>query len=116
MKRVALVLALLAVPAVASAASGWRVVASKSVSGSFAVTAVSATVNHPKAIGIRFVGHVSSGSAVIACSKGFSVSANSRDFSHAGTFALPMTRGADSCNLTGSVGGSGRVTVQLLRR
>lgn len=97
-------------------ASSWHVVAKKSVSGEFAVTAVSATVNHPRALAVRLIGNVSSGEGIVACSKGFSVSSNSRSYSHAGLFRLPMMRGADSCEVTASVGGSGKVSVQILRQ
>jgi hypothetical protein len=97
------------------AATRWHVVKRASVSGEFATTAINATIQHPKAIGVRLLGNVQSGLAVVACSKGFSVSSNSRQYSHAGTFSLPITRGADSCDVTASVGGSGRLTVQILR-
>jgi hypothetical protein len=45
---------------------------------------------------------------------GTSVSAWSRSYTHAGTFRLPMIRAADSCMVVAAVGGSGRVTVQML--
>jgi hypothetical protein len=102
--------------AFADASGGWKVIAHKSVSGEFAVTAVNASANHPRGLEVRLIGHVQSGNAVVACSKGYSVSSNSREYSHSGTFGLPMTRGADSCDITASVGGSGKVTVQILKR
>jgi hypothetical protein len=113
--------AVFAALSVATTAGGttatWRVVKSKSVSGQFAVTAVSATIKKPKrrGIAVRLIGRVSSGNGVIACSRNFSVSSNSRTYSKAGTFTLPVMVRADSCQVTASVGGSGKVTVQILR-
>jgi hypothetical protein len=98
-----------------AAASGWRVVGSGSSTGEFALKSISATVAHPRALGVRFIGHVDSGMAVVSCGKGFGVASWSRSYSNAGTFRLPMTRGADSCDVVASTGGSGRVTVQVLR-
>jgi hypothetical protein len=95
---------------------GWRVVASKSATGQFAVTAVNATVNHPRQIAIRLIGQVETGSASIACSKDFSIASWSREYSRAGLYVLPMTPGAESCDIIGSVGGSGTVTVQVLSK
>lgn len=99
-----------------SAAGGWRIAAQKSVSGEFAVTAISATVHHPRSLAVRLHGNVDTGEAVVACPRGFSVSSNARSYSHAGTFRLPMARNADSCDITASVGGSGLVRVQILRK
>ena len=108
--------AVLALATGVSASSGWRILKSKSVSGQFAVTAISATARHPTAIAMRLIGHVNSGVAVAACSRGFSVSSNSRSVAHAGTFRVRIMRHAGSCDVTASVGGSGRVTVQILKR
>lgn len=107
---------LLVLSGVAQASNGWRVVKHASASGQFATTATSATIHHPKALAVRLIGNVQSGFGVVACSKGFSISSNSRSFSHAGLHRLPMTKGADSCDVTASVGGSGKVTVQILKR
>ena len=98
-------------------AASWRVVKQKSVSGAFAVTAINATIKRPKPRGmaVRLIGRVNSGNAVVACSKGFSIASNSRSYRRAGLYVLPMMRGADSCDVIASVGGSGRVTVQILR-
>lgn len=96
--------------------SGWRVVKSRSVSGQFAATAVSATIKRPNGIAVRLKGGVSSGNAAIACSRGFSISSKSRSYSRAGFFVLPLMRKAESCEVVASVGGSGRVTVQILKR
>ncbi|MGH2441711.1 MAG: hypothetical protein ACRDFX_00925 [Chloroflexota bacterium] len=99
-----------------TASRSWHVVKRSSASGQFAVTAINATITRPHAIGVKFIGHVQTGDAVVACSKGFSISSNSRTYSHAGFHRLPMTRGADSCDVTASVGGSGKVTVQILKQ
>jgi hypothetical protein len=103
---------------VASGVTGWRTVKQGSTSGQFAVTAISGTVTQPKprGVAVRLKGNVTSGMGVIACSKGFSVASWSKTYSHAGLFVLPMTARADSCDVTASVGGSGRVVVQILKR
>ena len=101
----------------ASAVSAWRVVKAGSSSGQFAVTAVNGTINRPKpkGIAVRLVGAgVSNGMAVVACSKGFSVASWSRTYRRAGLYVLPMTTGAGTCDVTASVGGSGKVIVQIL--
>jgi|SRR5579862_5096225 len=100
----------------AVAVSGWRVVAHASASGQFAATATTATVQHPKALAVKLIGPVSSGDVAVSCTKGFSISSNSRTYSHSGLFRLPMTHGADSCDIVASVGGSGHITVQVLAR
>jgi hypothetical protein len=100
----------------AHAAPGWKVVKSRSVSGQFAVTAISATVSTPKGVAVRLSGQVDSGNAVIACSRNFSVTSNSRSYRRAGFYVLPMMRAASRCHIVASVSGSGRVTVQILRR
>jgi hypothetical protein len=116
--KAAIALSVVAVVGASSAfaGGGWKVVKRKSVGGQFAVTAVSATVRHPSAVGVRLLGRVDSGTAVVACSKGFSVSSNSRSYRRAGTYKLPMMRNPDRCDITASVGGSGRVTVQILKK
>jgi hypothetical protein len=106
----AALLAALAVTA-AALASSWHVAASKSASGDFAATAVSATVNHPNRIAVRFAG---SGFAAWACSKGYSVSSYSRNFG-SGFHELRHISG-NSCQVTASVAGSRRVRVQILKR
>jgi hypothetical protein len=101
----------------AGATTGWQILKSRSVTGQFAVTAISATVKYPKpkGIAVRLIGRVSSGSAVIACSKGFSVASWTRSYTQAGLYVLPMTRAATSCLVTASIGGSGKVTVRILK-
>jgi hypothetical protein len=97
-----------------AATTGWHVVKSGSSNGQFAIQAINATVNHPIALSVRLAGSVHNGTAVVSCSKGFGIGSWSRSYSHAGTFRLPMTRRADSCDIIASVGGSGRVVVQIL--
>jgi hypothetical protein len=107
------VAALIALALTATAfASGWRVVTSKSASGDFAATAVSATINHPHAIAVRFT---ASGMAVWACDQGVSVSSWSREYG-AGLHQLPHVSGKDSCDVTASVSGERSVRVQILKR
>jgi hypothetical protein len=86
--------------------------------GGFAIKSISADVRHPKprGIAVRLVGKVDNGTAVVSCSKGTGVAAWNRSYKHAGLYVLPMTAGADSCSVVAAVGGSGKVTVQILRR
>jgi hypothetical protein len=101
-----------------ASSNSWKVVKSKSARGQFAVTAISATIKYPKpkGIAVRLSGHGVSGMGVVACSRGFTVTSNSRSFSRAGLFVLPSMRGADSCDVTASIAGSGSVSVRILRR
>ena len=100
-----------------SETSGWRVIKSKSVTGAFAVTAASATVKRPKGVAVRFIGRRVRGSVVWACSKGSSVASWSRRREYGpGLYALRHVRGKDSCNVTASVTGEGRITLQILKR
>jgi hypothetical protein len=55
------------------------------------------------------------GTTRVACTRGSSVWSYSRRYKHAGTYELPPTRRADSCLVTASVGGSGSLTVQILK-
>jgi hypothetical protein len=97
-----------------SSASTWRVVKSKSVSGQFAATGISATIRHPRGIAVRFSGSGVHGFAVWGCSKGISVASWSRSYGR-GLHILGHISGKDSCNVTASVSGQGRVTVQILK-
>ncbi len=102
----------------AHAAMGWKVVKSRSINGPFAFTAINATIATPKprGIAVRFIGKVNTGNVLIGCTKGFSVSSASRVYKQAGLYVLPMTRGADGCHVAASIGGSGKLTVQILKR
>jgi hypothetical protein len=118
MLRITVAVAVIGATAVASiayAALPGRVVASKSVSGQVAVTATSATVRKPKGIWVNLIGRgVDNGLGVIACTRDFSVSSNSKSMKAPGLYRLPIQPAkADSCNVTASVGGSGKVTVQI---
>jgi hypothetical protein len=90
-------------------------VASKTASGQFAITAVSAKVKHPHAVYLRLVGRISSGTIVIACSRGYTtISSNSYAHNRAGLYRVPVRPArADSCQLVASAGGSGRIMVEL---
>jgi hypothetical protein len=92
----------------------WRVVKSKSVSGQAAVTATSATLRRPKGAAVRFIGSNVRGEVWWTCSKGFSVASWRRSY-RAGLHVLRYVRGKDSCNITASVSGDGRITVQILK-
>jgi len=120
MKKVVLV-AIAAALVVAAPAFGasWHLVKSKSVSGEFAVSAFNATVRHPLAMKVRLRGAIDNADAIVACSRGFSISSYSRSYSRAGTFNLPIRpRRAGSCQVTvsfGVSGGSGRATLYVYR-
>jgi len=106
-------IALCAAGSASADTGGWRIVKSGSASGDFAAKSIRATVSHPRALAVRLFGNVYTGQQVVSCSKGRRVASWHISYSHAGTFALPMTRGASSCDVVASVGGSGRVTVQI---
>lgn len=107
---------LVAAPAVGAS---WHLVKSKSVSGQFAVTAFNANVRHPLAMKLRLSGATSGGDAVVACSRGFSISSYGRSYSHAGVYNLPIRpRRAGSCQVTVSLsvsGGTGRASLYVYR-
>jgi len=109
-----LLLALAAASSVSGFALSWRVVKSKSVSGQFAATAVSATIKHPRGIAVRFRGSGVHGMAAWGCNKGISVASWSRQYGR-GLHALPHVRGKDSCDVVASISGQGRITVQILK-
>jgi hypothetical protein len=107
-------LAALCLTSTAAAALPGKVVARKSVSGQFAVTAIHASVKKPSGLWIRFVGKVSTGEAVVACTRGLSISSNGKSFRKAGLYRLPIKPlRADSCDIIGSVGGSGRISLEI---
>jgi hypothetical protein len=88
--------------------------AGKSAAGQFAVTSVTASINKPRGIWVRLTGGVENGTAVVSCSRDFTISANSYDYKRAGTYKVPIRpRAADRCQVVASVGGSGRVRVEI---
>jgi hypothetical protein len=112
---IAIVALALAVPAAFSANTyTWRVVKSKSVSGEFAATGVSATIRHPRGIAVRFIGRGIRGTAAWGCSKGVSISSWHRTYGR-GLHILGHVSGKDSCDVVASIAGRGRVTVQILK-
>jgi hypothetical protein len=103
-----------AAASVGSISAPGTVRAHKTVSGQFAIASVSATVHQPRALYLQLIGNVNSGLVIVSCSKGFAISANSYTRNRAGVYSIPVRpANADSCQLTGSVGGSGRVTIAL---
>jgi hypothetical protein len=110
----AALMALVVVGAVSGSALSWRVLKSKTVSGQFAATATSATINDPRGIAVRFRGSGVHGMAAWGCSKGLSVSSWSRQYGP-GLHTLGHVRSKDSCNVVASISGNGRVTVQILK-
>jgi hypothetical protein len=101
-----------------AAASGWRVIGHASASGDFAVAAASGSANHPGTLAVRVTGGGAvSGLGIVACSKGFgSIGSTSTDFKgHYKVLKLPMKK-ADSCQVTASASGSGRLKLEILAR
>ena len=68
-----MLIALIVIASATAATLTWRVVKSGSSTGDFAIKAISATVNHPRGLGVRFIGRVDSGSGIVSCSKGYGV-------------------------------------------
>lgn len=100
-----------------AATQGWRIVARAHSSGSFAATAASATVNHPRALAVRLSGRGVSGFAAVACTKGFSIGSKSTQYRGAGLHVLKLPFGsAESCDITASIGGMGSISLQILAR
>ena len=107
-------LALVSASIAAASTPPGKVVARKTVSGAFAVGAINATVKKPTGLWVRFTGKVTTGTVVVACSRGFSISSNSYQYKKAGTYRIPIRPArADSCELVASVGGSGRISIEL---
>jgi hypothetical protein len=107
-------LALGAVSTVSGSALIWKVVKSKTVSGQFAATGISATIKHPRGIAVRFRGSGVHGMAAWGCSKGVSVASWSRQYGR-GLHILSHVKGKDSCDVVASISGQGRATVQILK-
>jgi hypothetical protein len=107
-------LALAAPTALTASTSTWRVVKSKSVSGQFAATGISATIKHPKGIAVSYIGSGVQGTVAWGCSKGISVSSWSRRYGK-GLHVLGHVRGKDSCDVVASIAGRGRITVKILK-
>jgi len=119
MKRV-LLLALLgaAIFAASAQASSWHVIGRASSSGDFASAAANGTARHPHALAVRIKGGGVSGFAAVACSKGIaSIGSKSTNYKGAGIHRLRMPfSNASSCDVTASVGGSGHISIQILKR
>lgn len=107
------------VTSVASAsASGWRVIGHASSSGDFASAAADGTAKKPHQLAVRLTGKGVSGFAAVACSKGIaSIGSKSTNYSGAGLHLLKLPfKGASSCQVTASVGGSGHISIKILAR
>jgi hypothetical protein len=116
---VVLVVAVAVVSIAAAATSGWRVIGKASASGQFAVAAASGSAKRPHAIAVRITGGGGgvAGFGVVACSRGIgSIGSTSTNFKgHFGTLKLPMTN-SDSCQVTASASGSGKLKLEILAR
>jgi hypothetical protein len=107
---------LVAVVVVASAAGALpgKIVAKGSASGQFAIASARATVARPKALYVRLVGRIESGTFIVGCSRGLSISSNSYTRNRQGLYQLPIKpRRARTCNITGSIGGSGPIRLEI---
>lgn len=114
MKLVVVAGSALALVGAAQAALPGKVLARKSASGQFAVTAINADVKRPKAIYIRLIGGINNGSAVVACNRGSSISSNSYTRNKPGLYRLPIRPArAENCTIVLSAGGSGRITIEI---
>src|SRR5262245_2527101 len=104
----------LSVTASAAAPPG-KLEASKSASGAFAVAAANATIKKPHHVWVRLVGAgVSNGLAVVGCKHNLSISSNDYRYKRAGTYRLPIRpAGAAACEVIASIGGSGRIRVEV---
>jgi hypothetical protein len=112
-----LTLTLLAVTAAAAGASPLRVIASAYSSGDFPVTAANGEKSPAHALYLRGHGHTLSGEAVVACSRGIaSIGSKSTTLSHMAAGRLHRVRQpfVGDCQVTASLSGSGRITLQVL--
>ena len=114
---VAVLIMALVLVGVASGASGWKVVRSKSASGRFTVTSLDALVKHPKGLAVRYVGQLQSGTVIVRCWRGASTAVTSKEYSHAGLYRLRTKPSlADSCQVSATGVSAGvRLTVQILK-
>lgn len=116
---VAVAAAALIFSAAASAeALGWRVIGRAASSGDFASAAANGTAHRPHQLAVRLTGHRVSGFAAVACTKGIaSIGSKSTNYKGAGIHLLKLPfKGASSCQITASVGGSGRISIKILVR
>ena len=107
------IIALCATGSAIADTGGWRILKAGSAGGNFAARSIHATVSRPQALAVRLFGNVDTGMQIVSCRKGARVATWRVSYSRPGTFPLPMTRGARSCDIVASVGGPGRVTVQI---
>ena len=106
-------LSALAVTSAAAAPPG-TVVDRASASGDYAVASAQGSIRRPKALYVRLMGGVQSGTIIVGCARGGSTSANAYSRTKAGVYGIPIKpRGADVCDVTAGVGGSGRVVVEI---
>jgi hypothetical protein len=103
---------LFAAPSSAVLTPGMRIAGGTST-GQFAITTAHTTVSHPKAIYARVFGRSNRSTFIVACTKGVDVSANTTNHKGPGVWKLPMTRGADTCEVTARASGSGRVALEI---
>jgi hypothetical protein len=61
----------------------------------------------------RVFGRSNHSTFVVAYTKGVDVSANTTNHKGAAVWKLPITRGADTCDVTASAAGSGRVALEI---
>jgi hypothetical protein len=108
--------ALVSSTSVPAGVRGWHVIGRAASSGDFASAAANGTAKKPHRLAVKIAGSGVSGFAAVACTKGIaSIGSKTTNYSGAGIhmLRLPFAR-ASSCEVTASVAGSGRISIQIL--
>jgi hypothetical protein len=120
MKRAVLSAALLgAVVFAASAhAATWHGIGHAASSGSIATAAANATVHHPHQLAVKLTGQDVSGFAAVACSRGLaSLGTKTTSYTGAGLHHLKLpSKKATACQVTATLGGTGKISIKILTR
>jgi len=99
-----------------SSSSTWRVVKSKTASGTNPILTISAAIRHPHGIAVRGSSPQHVGSNIYwNCTKGFLVRQWSTDVVGARLYPLPHVRGTDSCRVFVAAHGRERITVTIYK-
>lgn len=110
---IGVVLGLVGADSSAARVGGWHVVASRTVRGGVATTAVGASVQHPRALAAEVIG--GSGLATWTCARG-SATRHWRHSWRGGLYRLPHVAGARRCRVGVSGLGPVEITVKILAR
>jgi hypothetical protein len=106
-------LALLASSASAATLPGHPVGKHGSSTGQFALTAAQADIDNPKSVWVHATGRLEGIDILVSCSRGFNVSSNSIERSHAGIYRVPTMPHAHTCSIVVSGSGSGRIALEV---